>query len=80
MVNAAAKIAGLTMTQEEMEKIIENKIAEIVKNPFHYKPLRYKLKGERRVHIMKSFVLKFEIDNPRKIIVFLTFEHHNDAY
>lgn len=32
-----------------LKKILKNKINEIIKNPFHYKPLRYDLKGERRV-------------------------------
>ena len=45
-----------------LREAIEKKIEEILKNPQHYKPLRYDLAGERRVHIMKSFVLKFEID------------------
>jgi mRNA-degrading endonuclease RelE of RelBE toxin-antitoxin system len=33
------------------------KIEEIVKDPYHYKPLRHDLKNIRRVHIRKSFVL-----------------------
>jgi len=63
-----------------IKKILKNKINEIIQNPDHYKPLRYKLKGERRVHIMKSFVLKFEVDEEKKVITFLAFEHHDNAY
>ncbi len=76
--------------QEEIEKschknpvlgkILRNKMKEIVQNPSHYKPLKYDLAGERRVHIMKSFVLKFEIDENKKNIVFLSFRHHDEAY
>ena len=36
---------------------IESKINKIIENPYHYKSLKYGLAGERRVHIMKSFVL-----------------------
>lgn len=60
--------------------IVMNKIEEILENPQHYKPLKYDLAGERRVHIMKSFVLKFEIDENRKTVIFIFFGHHDEAY
>lgn len=47
-----------------MFKFARDKIKEIIKNPYHYKPLRHDLKGLRRVHLEKSFVLVF--DNRRK--------------
>jgi mRNA-degrading endonuclease RelE of RelBE toxin-antitoxin system len=53
---------------------------EIILNPQHYKPLKYDLAGERRVHIMKSFVLKFEIDEAAKTVKFIFFGHHDEAY
>ena len=59
---------------------LENKIEEIIQNPNHYKPLKYDLAGERRVHIMKSFVLKFEIDEKNKAVKFIFFGHHDEAY
>lgn len=63
-----------------LKKAIENKINEILLNPAHYKPLRYDLAGERRVHILKSFVLVFEIDDNERNVTFLRFRHHDDAY
>jgi YafQ family addiction module toxin component len=63
-----------------LEKAIKNKIEQILENPLHFKPLRYDLAGERRVHIMKSFVLKYEIDEKNMIIIFLFFGHHDEAY
>ena len=63
-----------------LRKILENKIEEILLNPHHYKPLGYELAGERRVHIMKNQVLKFRIDEQNKIIVFIFFGHHDEAY
>ena len=59
---------------------IEKKMNEIIQNPSHYKPLKYDFAGERRVHIMKSFVLKFEVDENKKIVIFLAFGHHDDIY
>lgn len=63
-----------------LREILKKKMSDILSNPSHYKPLRYDLKGERRVHILKSFILKFEIDENRKAVTFLTFEHHDEAY
>ena len=63
-----------------LEHALKNKMYEILENPHHYKPMKYDLAGERRVHILKSFVLKFEIDEANKRVTFLIFSHHDDAY
>jgi len=63
-----------------LEEALKRKIEQIIQNPYHYKLLRYDLSGERRVHIMKSFVLKYEIDESRKTVVLLFFGHHDEAY
>jgi len=63
-----------------LRKIIENKITEIIINPHHYKPLKYDLAGERRVHIMKNQVLKFRIDEQNKTVIFFFFGHHDEAF
>ncbi|MDP2926423.1 MAG: type II toxin-antitoxin system RelE/ParE family toxin [Nanoarchaeota archaeon] len=63
-----------------LKKILNNKINEIIENPYHYKPLSYDFAGERRVHIIKNQILKFRIDEQNKTIIFIFFGHHNDAY
>lgn len=63
-----------------LREALEKKMKEILQNPQHYKPLKYDLAGERRVHIMKSFVLKFEVHEDRKIVKFFFFGHHDEAY
>jgi len=63
-----------------LKKIINNKINEIIENPYHYKPLRNDLVGERRVHILRNQVLKFKIDEQNKKVIFIFFGHHDDAY
>jgi len=63
-----------------LREALERKMNEILENPQHYKPLRYDLAGERRAHIMKSFVLKFGIDEQKGIITFFFFGHHDEAY
>ena len=63
-----------------MYEQVMKKIEEIVQNPQHYKPLKYDLAGERRVHIMKSFVLRLEINEETKAVIFIFFGHHDEAY
>ncbi|MBU0459272.1 MAG: hypothetical protein KKH52_04795 [Nanoarchaeota archaeon] len=47
-------------------KILEKKMTEISLFPGHYKNLRHDLKSEKRVHILKSFVLILRELNFRK--------------
>ncbi len=54
------------------------KMEEIVVNPEHYKPLRYNLKGERRVHVKGSFVLVFEVIGD--VVMFYDLDHHDNIY
>ena len=61
-------------------KIIDNKVREILKNPHHYKPLRGDMHGSRRVHIDSSFVLTYEIDDIRKVVRLLDYDHHDNIY
>ena len=63
-----------------LKDILKKKMEEIIQSPYHFKPLKYGLAGERRVHVKKSFVLKFGIDEPKKTVVFLFFGHHDEAY
>jgi addiction module RelE/StbE family toxin len=42
--------------------------------------LRHDLKGLRQVHLEKSFVLVFEIDEKEKMVRFLDLGHHDEIY
>jgi len=76
--------------QESIEKLcrknpvlrnsLEKKMQQVVEDPYRFKPLRHDLAGERRVHIMKSFVLRFAVNEAAKTVVFLFFGHHDEAY
>ena len=59
---------------------INKKVNQILGNPYHYKPLRVPMQNKRRVHISSSFVLIFKIDEDRKTVQLLEFEHHDKAY
>ncbi|KJR40092.1 Addiction module toxin, RelE/StbE [Candidatus Magnetoovum chiemensis] len=58
---------------------LKGKIKEILKDPYHYKPLRNVLKNKRRSKI-GSFVLIFEISEEEEVIIFEAIAHHDTAY
>lgn len=61
-------------------QIIHKKIDQILQNPYHFKPLRGDMHGARRVHIDTSFVLTYEIDEEKKLVRLLDFDHHDRVY
>ena len=74
------KLKKIEKKDPVMFKAARDKIEEIIKNPRHYKPLRYDMKGLRRVHLEKSFVLVFEIDEEAEMVRFLDLGHHDEIY
>ncbi len=58
---------------------INSKISEILEKPRHFKPLKGDMKGSRRVHF-GHFVMTFEIDEERKTVRFLDYDHHDKIY
>ncbi|HEY5538949.1 MAG TPA: type II toxin-antitoxin system RelE/ParE family toxin, partial [Thermoplasmata archaeon] len=62
-----------------LRRAVDRKVAQIVANPLHYKPLRAPLQGVRRVHI-GPFVLLFEPDEARGAVRLLRLAHHDEAY
>lgn len=60
--------------------IIYKKIEQILQNPYHFKPLRGDMHGARRVHVDKSFVLVYEIDEQNNIVRLLDYDHHDNIY
>jgi YafQ family addiction module toxin component len=70
----------LSKKDKKTYEAVISKIEEILERPQHFKPLMHDSAGERRVHIMKSFVLKYEIDEYNKTVIFIFFGHHDEAY
>lgn len=60
--------------------LIQNKVEMILEDPYQFKPLRVPMENKRRVHIGKSFVLIYEIDETRKIVTLLDYDHHDNVY
>ncbi|MBI2076506.1 MAG: type II toxin-antitoxin system mRNA interferase toxin, RelE/StbE family [Candidatus Aenigmarchaeota archaeon] len=61
-------------------EIITKKVAEILENPYRFKTLSNIMKGFRRVHIDKSFVLVYSIDEGIKTVVLEDYDHHDKIY
>ena len=75
------KIFGkLAKKNRKQLQIIHKKVQQILLNPYHFKPLRGDMHGARRVHIDKSFVLTYEIDEDAKVVRLLDFDHHDKIY
>jgi YafQ family addiction module toxin component len=74
------KFLKLAKKDRQQKEAIERKVTEILADPHRGKPLRGDMKGARRVHIQKSFVLIYEIDEQNQIVRLLDYEHHDRAY
>ena len=60
--------------------LIDRKVQEILDDPYRFKPLRKPLQKKRRVHVGRSFVLIYEINEEEKIVTLLDFDHHDNIY
>lgn len=59
---------------------IGRKLKAVLEDPYRFKALSGPLAGKWRVHIDSSFVLIYRIDEPRKVVEVLEYEHHDKAY
>ena len=59
---------------------INNKIRQLQENPFIGKPLHFPLQNMRRVHVFKSFVLIYDIQEKEKTITIRDYDHHDNIY
>ena len=61
-------------------EFIHKKIEEIRENPQHYKNLKAPLQHLKRVHIDKSAVMTFSVDEDKKLVIIEDFDHHDNIY
>ena len=74
------KLRKLCKKNSKFGEAIGKKLEQIRKHPHHYKELRGDKHGARRVHILSSFVLVFEIDEEESCIKVLDIDHHDKVY
>jgi YafQ family addiction module toxin component len=72
--------AKLTKKNKKQYEIIMKKIAEILENPQHYKNLRSPLEDWKRVHIDRSFVLCFSVNENTRTVTLEDYDHHDHIY
>ena len=70
----------LSKKDKHQLRIIDNKIKQILENPYKFKPLRGNMKNKWRVHVGKSFVLVYEILEDKNVVVILDYNHHDKIY
>ena len=75
---AKSRIKKACAKNPEVDKALSRKIASILRDPEHFKPLRHSHKGKRRVHILNSFVLTYTVRDG--IVYILDFDHHDRIY
>ena len=73
-------IYKLCRKNSTLNDALSKKIKQILEDPYRFKPLKKPLNNRRRVHIMKSFVLSYDIIEETKMVRLLKFSHHDDAY
>lgn len=59
---------------------IHKKVEQICQNPRHFERLEHLLLNMHRVHIDRSFVLIYSVDEKRKVVTLHTYDHHDNIY
>lgn len=78
--SAHSKLKKATKRDVRKYEIVNKKIDQILENPYQFKPLRAPMQNFRRVHIDKSFVLIYSIDEPNKKVIIEDYDHHDNIY
>ena len=61
-------------------RAVSRKVDEILEDPQRYKNLRRPLQHLKRVHIEKSFIMVFSVDESENLVVIEAFDHHDRIY
>jgi len=72
--------AKLAARNPKQLSIINKKVDEIRADPSRYKNLRAPLNSWKRVHIDKSFVLCFSVDDATNTVTLEDYDHHDNIY
>ena len=74
------KLKRLRSKDKELLRLIDNKVNDILTDPYRFKPLRKPLQNKRRVHVGGPFVLIYEINEQERLVTLLDFDHHDNVY
>ena len=70
----------LAKKDKEQLLAVNKKILQLQENPFIGKPLHFPLQNKRRVHVFKSFVLVYDIQEAEKTITIRDYDHHDNIF
>ena len=68
----------LLKKNKPLKEALKKSIGRILINPEHFKPLKAPLQNTRRVHVLGSFILVYEVKG--HAVRLLRFAHHDEAY
>ncbi len=74
------KFKKLQKKDRETLRLIDKKVQDILDDPYRFKPLRKPLQNKRRIHVGGSFVLIYKINEEKKLVTLLDFDHHDNIY
>ena len=74
------EIEKLCAKNKTLRDALDKKITQILEFPQRFKPLHAPMQNKRRVHVLKSFVLTYAINEAARTVKLLAFTHHDDAY
>ena len=77
---AEEKFEKLRKKNKVALQAIGKKIKQVLDDPYRFKPLCAPLQGKWRIHIDSSFVLLYSIDEQKKTVIVLDFDHHDKIY
>lgn len=61
-------------------EMIYKKLEEVCEDPHKFKPLHAPKQNLRRVHVLKSFVLIYSIEDDTNSVWIEDFDHHDNIY
>ena len=59
---------------------MQNKLKQILDDPYRFKPLHAPMQHLRRVHLMGSFVLTYSIREQDQTVILEDYDHHDNVY
>ena len=74
------ELLKISKKDRRLYEITVKKIEEILADPHRYKNLRAPLQDRKRVHIGRSYVMVFSIDEENRAVILTLFKHHDNAY
>jgi len=72
----------LKLARKDRKKvmIIGKKISEILRAPHRFKNLRRPLQHLKRIHVDRSYVLVYSVDENLKTVTIEDYDHHDNIY